>query len=162
MRTTVRVLWKDDFINGYTRWVMGKRKPNYFGVLGWTSLYQDFIAMKAVRIRTRQIHPAVGFETSGRLRGRSMNSKSAGSACLPPTRRLFFLGVFAEGKKTSGSHPLASMLADWFFSRLYLYKPAWSQKNTNKKICTSKNDVQIFRSWNTKNICVTTVIQLAW
>ena len=45
MRTTVRVLWRDDFINGY----------------------QDYIAIKAVRIRTRQIHPAVGFETSGRL-----------------------------------------------------------------------------------------------
>ena len=26
-----------------------------------------------------------------------------GSACLPPTRRIFFLGVFADGKKTSGS-----------------------------------------------------------
>ena len=23
----------------YSRWVMGKRKPNYCGVLGWTSLY---------------------------------------------------------------------------------------------------------------------------
>ena len=46
MRTTVRVLWRDDdFINGY----------------------QDYIAIKAVRIRTREIHPAVGFETSGRL-----------------------------------------------------------------------------------------------
>ena len=29
-----------------------------------------------------------------------MNSKSAG---LPPTRRVFFLGVFADEKKTSGS-----------------------------------------------------------
>ena len=29
-------------------------------------------------------------------------------------------------------------------------------QNTNKKfVRTSKNDVQIFRSWNTKNICVT-------
>ena len=43
MRTTVRVLWTDGFINGY----------------------QDYIAIKAVRIRTRQIHPAVDLKPAG-------------------------------------------------------------------------------------------------
>ena len=51
-----------------------------------------------------------------------------GSACLHPTRRIFFSwGVFAGGKKNSGSACMdASRL---IFSRLYLFKSAWSQKN---------------------------------
>ena len=49
-----------------------------------------------------------------------------GSACLPLTRRIFSLACSLTKKKPAG--PLASMLADWFFSRLYLFKSAWSQK----------------------------------
>ena len=50
------------------------------------------------------------------------NTSRLQETALPATRRIFFLGVFADVKKNSGS--VASMLAEWFFRRLYLFKPA--------------------------------------
>ena len=45
----------------------------------------------------------------------------------PQPAGFFSLGCSLTKKKTAD--PLASMLADWFSSRLYLFKSAWSQKN---------------------------------
>ena len=60
-----------------------------------------------------------------------MNSKPAGyprfRLFTPNPPDYFFLECSLTKKKPSD--PLASMLADWFFSRLYLFKSAWSQKN---------------------------------
>ena len=44
-----------------------------------------------------------------------------------PAGFFFLVGCSLTKKNPAG--PLASMLADWFFSRLYLLKSAWSQKN---------------------------------
>ena len=68
--------------------------------------------------------------TERTLRGRSRNSKYPGyprfRLFTPNPPDYFFLGCSLTRKNPAD--PLASMLADWFFSRLYLFKSAWSQK----------------------------------